>query len=184
MTKREAPKQITKKNARLISLGMLALSLAIAFVCVKGMLTPIRYDVKVGEASPATILATCEAVDEINTEIMREKARMETGSIYAIDSVKIGEYKRGAEDFFSGIDKLYGKAAANIPEDADIPASAAQWDETLSASAKAALCSSVSPAIDEASLLAVLSSTDDQLQTLKDITMSKLDTMQSVKICA
>lgn len=176
MTKREAPKQITKKNARLISLGMLALSLAIAFVCVKGMLTPIRYDVKVGEASPATILATCEAVDEINTEIMREKARMETGSIYAIDSVKIGEYKRGAEDFFSGIDKLYGKAAANIPEDADIPASAAQWDETLSASAKAALCSSVSPAIDEASLLAVLSSTDDQLQTLKDITMSKLDT--------
>ena len=42
MTKREAPKQITKKNARLISLGMLALSLAIAFVCVKGMLTPIR----------------------------------------------------------------------------------------------------------------------------------------------
>ena len=97
MTKREAPKQITKKNARLISLGMLALSLAIAFVCVKGMLTPIRYDVKVGEASPATILATCEAVDEINTEIMREKARMETGSIYAIDSVKIGEYKRGAD---------------------------------------------------------------------------------------
>ena len=136
MTKREAPKQITKKNARLISLGMLALSLAIAFVCVKGMLTPIRYDVKVGEASPATILATCEAVDEINTEIMREKARMETGSIYAIDSVKIGEYKRGAEDFFSGIDKLYGKAAANIPEDADIPASAAQWGETLSASAQ------------------------------------------------
>ena len=129
MTKREAPKQITKKNARLISLGMLALSLAIAFVCVKGMLTPIRYDVKVGEASPATILATCEAVDEINTEIMREKARMETGSIYAIDSVKIGEYKCGAEDFFSGIDKLYGKAAANIPEDADIPASAAQWGE-------------------------------------------------------
>ncbi len=176
MAKREAPKQITKKNARLISLGMLALSLAIAFVCVKGMLTPIRYDVKVGEASSATILATCEAVDEINTEIMREKARMETGSIYAIDSVKIGEYKRGAEDFFSGIDKLYGKAAANIPEDADIPASAAQWGETLSASAKAALCSSVSPAIDEASLLAVLSSTDDQLQTLKDITMSKLDT--------
>ena len=39
MAKREAPKQITKKNARLISLGMLALSLAIAFVCVKGMLT-------------------------------------------------------------------------------------------------------------------------------------------------
>ena len=76
MTKREAPKQITKKNARLISLGMLALSLAIAFVCVKGMLTPIRYDVKVGEASSATILATCEAVDEINTEIMREKVRI------------------------------------------------------------------------------------------------------------
>ena len=75
MAKREAPKQITKKNARLISLGMLALSLAIAFVCVKGMLTPIRYDVKVGEASPATILATCEAVDEINTEIMRAKRR-------------------------------------------------------------------------------------------------------------
>lgn len=73
MAKREAPKQITKKNARLISLGMLALSLAIAFVCVKGMLTPIRYDVKVGEASSATILATCEAVDEINTEIMQRK---------------------------------------------------------------------------------------------------------------
>ena len=55
MTKREAPKQITKKNARLISLGMLALSLAIAFVCVKGMLTPIRYDVKAVSYTPLTL---------------------------------------------------------------------------------------------------------------------------------
>ncbi len=176
MAKREATKQITRKNARLISLCMLLLSLAVAFIFVKGMLTPVRYDVKVGEVSPATILATCEAVDEINTEIMREKARSEAGSVYAIDSAKISEYENNAEDFFLGLEKLYVKAAAEVPQDADMPATSSQWGEALSDASKASLCSAVSPAIDESSLLAVLSASSDQLQTLKDVTLSKLNT--------
>lgn len=176
MAKREAAKQINKKNARLISLGMLAVSLVIAFVCVNGVLTPIRYDVKVGEPSPSTILATCEAVDEINTEIMREKARNEAGNVYGIDSDKVSEYQKGAQSFFNGISALYDKAVATLDQETALPTSAAQWEEVLSSSTKQVLLQSVTPNIDEEALYAILSSSKEQLQTLQDITLSKLDT--------
>ena len=176
MAKREAPKQINRKNARLISIGMLALALIVAFVCAKGMITPVRYDIKVGEAAPATILATCEAVDEVNTEIMRERARKEAGSVYSIDSARVEEYTKAAESFFSALNKLPEKAQAMLKEDAAAPTAADEWADALDANAKASLCSNTVPIIDEASLLAVLSASKEQLQTLKDVTLSKLAT--------
>lgn len=176
MAKRETPKLITKKSARIISIAMLVLSFIIAFVCVNGMLTPIRYNIRSGEASPATIIAPCEAIDEINTEIMREKARKDAGSVYTIDNAKVSEYKLAADNYFAGLIKLCDKAYALLPQDAAGPSSAAEWDELLTDSDKASLCASVSPRLDEASLSAVLVAGKEQLKTLEDITLSKLNT--------
>lgn len=177
MAKRDAGKLFNQRNSRLIAYSMLALAFALAMLCVNGTLTPMRYDLTVGEAATATIYAPSEAIDTVSTEILKQKARKETESVLSIDTAGIAQYKTDARAFFAAVDSLGTKAAAYIAPDETVPVSFEEWDMALDGQEKITLCALTVPRIDSQTLLAVLCAQPKELQTIKEETLSRLDTV-------
>ncbi len=173
MPKREGRRVISRKNARIIAISLLTVSLAVAFLCVEGVLAPVRYEIKIGEPSPATILAPSEAVDEVNTEALREQARNQAGSTFVIDQNQVATLTAGAKEFFTQLARVRteaGEYASTNDPDGTGGLSALTQEQI------AALCAITAPELDEASLQAVIAASSVELQTLRDVVLSKLDT--------
>ena len=59
-------------------------TLLIVFVLVALSITPVQYDINVGEVAPATISATREVTDRITTDAAIEQARAQVPVMYTM----------------------------------------------------------------------------------------------------
>ncbi|MBE5785240.1 MAG: HDIG domain-containing protein [Clostridiales bacterium] len=177
MAKREGKRQITKKNIRMISSLLLAVTFVIAYFCVLTVMLPKHYDVKVGEPSPYTIYATQNVTDETATAALKEAARNSAGVVYEIDETRIDACMDGANVFFNGISAVRKQAEMMRGADVLEPVLSEEgWGDALTAEQKANLCVMTAPNLNEGQLCAVLAAGVSDIQFLKDLVLPKMQT--------
>ncbi len=176
MAKKEGRKPLSRRKARAFGLLLLAAAFAASYALVLADLSPKLYDVAVGEPSPDTIYAPYGIVDEAATRARTESARKSAGEVYAIDAALTGEYVSGAEGFFEALSSMRVVAFSMLPPERTQNPGADEWRSTLTAEQKAQLCAMTKPALDEGALVGVLASPVEEMQTLRDVLVSKLRT--------
>jgi len=176
MAKKEGRKPFSRKRARM--LGLLILAAAFAATCLLALadISPRLYDVKIGEPSPDTITATRSVADEAATQALRDSARANAQKVYAIDDALTAQYVTGAEGFFGALYEARTTAVSMLPQGSGAQFDADEWKAALSDEQKAQLCAMTAPALDAETLAGVLASTTDEIQTLRDVVISKLAT--------
>ena len=176
MAKKEGRKPLSRKRTRMLGLLLLAAAFAATCLMVLADMTPKLYDVGIGEPSPDTITAPKSISDEAATQALRDSARANAQKVYAIDDALTARYVTGAEGFFSSLYEMRASALSMLPQGAGTQMDADGWKTTLSDEQKAQLCAMTTPALDADTLAGVLASTTDEIQTLRDVVISKLST--------
>ena len=95
-------KPVTKKQywAALI-IGVCTLLAAYALVALS--VTPVRYDIAVGEVSPVTVTATRDVIDTVTTQTAQEQARVAVPQVYAMDEDVAPNVQQAIEDYFEEV---------------------------------------------------------------------------------
>ena len=177
MAKREGKRQISKKNIRMISCMLLAVTFVIAYFCVLTAALPKHYDVKVGEPSAYTIYAPQNITDETATAALKEAAREAAAAVYEIDNAKIDACMDGANAFFNGLSAVRKQAEMMRGAEALEPVLSEEgWGDLLSAEQKTNLAAMTKPNLNEGQLCAVLAAGVSDIQFLKDLVLPKLQT--------
>ncbi len=76
-------------------------TLLIVFVLVALSITPVQYDINVGEVAPATISATREVTDRITTDAAIEQARAQVPVMYTMDDTVTSSVQQSVADYFA-----------------------------------------------------------------------------------
>ncbi len=86
MSQDTSAKRAAPKRRLLVSAVIGTIVLLIVFGLVALTITPVKYDIAVGEVAPATITSSRDITDEISTEAERQEAREAVSAIYARDA--------------------------------------------------------------------------------------------------
>lgn len=86
MSQDTSAKRAVPRKRLLVSVVIGAIVLLIVFALVALTITPVKYDLAVGEVAPATITSSRDITDEISTEAERQEARAAVSAIYARDA--------------------------------------------------------------------------------------------------
>ena len=70
-----AAKRMVSRKRLIAAVLVGAVTLLVVFTLIAVSITPVKYDIAVGEVAPATITASRDIVDEISTEAARAEAR-------------------------------------------------------------------------------------------------------------
>lgn len=74
------------KRRLLISAVIGVIVLLVVFALIAVSITPVKYEIAVGEVAPATITASRDIIDEISTEAAKAEARASVSDIYTRDA--------------------------------------------------------------------------------------------------
>lgn len=80
------PKKALSKQQRAVAIIAIAVTTLVVYALVAVSVMPLKYDIKAGEVSPATITASREIVDKVSTEAVKEQARLSVSPVYTIDT--------------------------------------------------------------------------------------------------
>ena len=91
-------RQVPKKRLLMASaIGVIVLMIVFGMVALS--ITPVKYELAVGEVAPVTITSSRDITDEVSTEAAKEAAREAVSDMYTLDAsvservgVNIGEY--------------------------------------------------------------------------------------------
>ncbi len=75
-------------------------TLVIVFVLIALSMTPVQYDIKVGDVAPETIAASREVTDQVSTDAAIVKARAEVPLMYALNTTVTQQVQQGVKDYF------------------------------------------------------------------------------------
>lgn len=110
-------RRLVPKRQLLASVLIGLVTLIIVFVLIALSMTPVQYDIMVGDVAPATITASREVTDQISTDAAIEKARSEVPLMYAMDTAVTAQVQQSVKDYFA-----LAKTAAEALRDAYITA--------------------------------------------------------------
>ena len=139
-----AIKRVVSRKRLIASVLIGAVALLIVFVLIAVSITPVKYDIAVGEVAPATITASRDITDEMSTEAARAEARGAVSDVYTRDAkvtARVGEdisdyYETAAEQAQTLQDaytaQLSNSGYTNAFDPADI-----NWDSFLTSGMKA-----------------------------------------------
>ena len=85
MSQDASAKRAVPRRRLLVSAVIGTIVLLIVFALVALTITPVKYDIVVGEVAPATITSSRDITDEITTEAQRQDAREAVSAVYARD---------------------------------------------------------------------------------------------------
>lgn len=88
------------KRQLIVSVFIGLVTLLVVFVLVALSMTPVQYDIEVGEVAPSTITATREVTDQISTDAAIEQARAKVSLMYAMDDAVTSEVQQGVAGYF------------------------------------------------------------------------------------
>ncbi len=86
MSQDASAKRAVPKKRVLISAVIGTIVLLIVFALVALIITPVKYDIAVGEVAPSTITSSRDITDEISTQALRKEASEAVADIYAQDA--------------------------------------------------------------------------------------------------
>ena len=86
MSQNTSAKWAVPRRRLLVSAVIGTIVLLIVFGLVALTITPVKYDIAVGEVAPATITSSRDITDEISTEAQRQEARESVSAIYTRDA--------------------------------------------------------------------------------------------------
>ena len=160
----------------LVTVMLLILALLSAYASGLARLTPKRYAVRAGEAAPETIHANRSLEDEAATEALRQSAGNAVQPAYRIDAEAVQSLEEEAAAFFESLTDVRAKAQSlTTSEGLD----EADWAAFLTEENVASLGANTSPALDQDSLVGVLTAKDSELTMLREIVLPKLTTALS-----
>ena len=88
------------KRQKAVSVMIGLLLLAVVYVLVALCVTPVQYDIAVGEVAPATITASRDVTDTVSTEAAIAEARDSVADVYSIDDTVTASVEDDISGFF------------------------------------------------------------------------------------
>lgn len=177
--KTNSARKRTRKSVKLISLLLLVVSFVVTYLVVLAAVTPKQYDINIGEIASETIYAPNEIVDKAATAVLTEQAINSVAKVYKIDDDKVVNLYDGAAKFFTALDSIRLRADMFKTNNAGEKLSAKQWNDLLSETEKASLIEKSELPLSIEQLCVILEADASTLQTLKDATLNKLNSVLS-----
>ena len=96
-------KRLVPKRQLMVSVLIGIVTLLVVFVLVAFSITPIQYDIQVGEVAPATLTATRDVTDQISTLAAQEQARSEVSPMYTMNNAVTQEVQQKIAEYFAAV---------------------------------------------------------------------------------
>jgi putative nucleotidyltransferase with HDIG domain len=163
-----------------------AVTLLVVFALIAVSITPVKYDIAVGEVAPATITASRDITDEITTEAARAEARGAVSDVYTRDTkvaARVGEditgyYEAAAEQAKTLQDaytaQLSNSGYTNAFDPADI-----NWDSFLTSGMKANVRKALDdPGMPDTAIVALAKMRDSEIDSMAEaVSMTAADVL-------
>ena len=166
--------------------GVIVMSLSFALACLVSItsLTPKRYDVSVGATATEAISTPRMIVDEVNTEALRQAARNNVASVYAVDDKLADTLISNAQSFFSALASF--RNAANTTRAASVTATGdgdndaddtRTWQDVIAVADLTAMLDKLPVKVTDTALgYALLEASDAEIKQLKELVTTTLQT--------
>jgi len=169
---------------RLIASSLIGIvTLLVVFALIVVSITPVKYDIAVGEVAPATITSSRDITDEISTEAARAEARAAVSDIYTRDagvttrvSGNISDYYTMAAAQVRSIQNAY--TAGNYSSIFD-PAEV-DWGKFLTPKMKSDMRSTLSdPGMPDTAIIALVKMKNSQISSMAEaVSMTAADVLE------
>jgi len=168
---------------RLVAAALVgAVTLLVVFALIAVSITPVKYDIAVGEVAPATITASRDIVDEISTEAARAEARAAVADIYTRDdgvtekvNNNIAGYYEAARKQAKALHDAYTAQLSNSNYSSGVNPAVVNWDSFLTSAMKADVRRELDdPGMPDSAIVALARMTDSEIDAMEEAVLTEV----------
>ena len=182
MKKDTAIKRIVSKKRLIASVLIGSVTLLVVFALIAVSITPVKYDIVVGEVAPATITASREIVDDISTEAARAEARAAVADVYTRDdtvtesvSKNIAGYYKAAREQAEALHDAYAAQRSSSMYFGEFNPAAVNWDSFLTSAMKESVRKGLDdPNMPDSAIVALARMTDSEIGAMEEAVLTEV----------
>ncbi len=178
-----AVKRMVSKKRLIAAVLVGAVTLLVVFALIAVSITPVKYDIAVGEVAPATITASRDIVDEISTEAARAEARAAVADIYTRDDKvtekvnnNIAGYYEAARKQVEVLHDAYVAQRSGSVYYGEFNPANVNWDSFLTSSMKASVRAALDdPGMPDSAIVALARVTDSEITAMEETVLTEVE---------
>jgi putative nucleotidyltransferase with HDIG domain len=182
-----AAKRMVSRKRLIAAVLVGAVTLLVVFTLIAVSITPVKYDIAVGEVAPATITASRDIVDEISTEAARAEARAAVADVYTRDgkvtesvSQNIAGYYKKARQQAESLHDAYTAQLSNSIYSGEFNPANVNWDSFLTSSMKANVRRELDdPGMPDSAIVALARMTDSDITAMEEAVLTEVQNVLS-----